>query len=123
MTNACRISTRKAGAVFLSGAVALLVLTGGALAQATTSQMDGLKLSSDEPIQIESDKLEIHDKEHTADFTGNVKVVQGKTTLQAGHMTDEPLLLFRSPGKEQLNIVYRRHDGNIGWIDAASIKS
>ncbi|MBD9444669.1 LptA/OstA family protein [Rhizobium sp. RHZ01] len=87
MTNACRISTRKAGAVFLSGAVALLVLTGGALAQATTSQMDGLKLSSDEPIQIESDKLEIHDKEHTADFTGNVKVVQGKTTLQAGHMT------------------------------------
>jgi hypothetical protein len=37
-------------------------------------------------------------------------------------MTDEPLLLFRSPGKEQLNIVYRRHDGNIGWIDSANIK-
>ncbi|TCM73498.1 lipopolysaccharide export system protein LptA [Rhizobium sp. BK068] len=87
MTNDCRISTRKAGAVFLSGAVALLLLAGGALAQATTSQMDGLKLNSDEPIQIESDKLEIHDQEHTADFTGNVKVVQGKTTLQAGHMT------------------------------------
>jgi len=87
MTNDCRISTRRAGAVFLGGAVALLLLTGGALAQATTSQMDGLKLSSNEPIQIESDKLEIHDQEHTADFTGNVKVVQGKTTLQAGHMT------------------------------------
>ena len=87
MTNDCRISTRKAGAVFFSGAVALLLLAGGALAQATTSQMDGLKLNSDEPIQIESDKLEIHDNEHTADFTGNVKVVQGKTTLQAGHMT------------------------------------
>ena len=38
-------------------------------------------------------------------------------------MTDEPLLLFRSPGKEHLNIVYRRQDGNIGWIDAANIKS
>ncbi|RDJ15890.1 LPS ABC transporter substrate-binding protein LptA [Rhizobium grahamii] len=87
MTNDCRISTRKAGAVFFNGAVALLLLAGGALAQATTSQMDGLKLNRDEPIQIESDKLEIHDQEHTADFTGNVKVVQGKTTLQAGHMT------------------------------------
>ena len=37
-------------------------------------------------------------------------------------MTDEPVLLFRSVGQEQLNIVYRRNDGNIGWIDAANIK-
>ncbi len=57
------------------------------MAQATTSQMSGLKLNKDQPIQIESDKLEIHDQDHTADFTGNVKVVQGTTTLQAGHMT------------------------------------
>ncbi|MDM9626177.1 LptA/OstA family protein [Rhizobium sp. S152] len=87
MTNDCRISTRKTGAVFFNGALALMLLAGGALAQATTSQMNGLKLSQDEPIQIESDKLEIHDQEKTADFTGNVKVVQGSTTLQAGHMT------------------------------------
>jgi lipopolysaccharide export system protein LptA len=87
MPNDCRISTRKTGAVFFNGAFALLLLAGAALAQATTSQMSGLKLNKDEPIQIESDKLEIHDQEHTADFTGNVKVVQGTTTLQAGHMT------------------------------------
>ncbi|OCJ17476.1 cell division protein DivIVA [Rhizobium sp. AC44/96] len=87
MTNDCRISARKPGAVFFNGALALLLLAGGAFAQATTSQMSGLKLNKDEPIQIESDKLEIHDQEHTADFTGNVKVVQGTTTLQAGHMT------------------------------------
>ena len=37
-------------------------------------------------------------------------------------MTDEPVLLFRTLGKEDLNIVYRRNDGNIGWIDAANIK-
>jgi lipopolysaccharide export system protein LptA len=87
MANDCRISTRKTGAVVFNGALALLLLAGAALAQATTSQMSGLKLNRDEPIQIESDKLEIHDQEHTADFTGNVKVVQGTTTLQAGHMT------------------------------------
>jgi lipopolysaccharide export system protein LptA len=87
MTKVRRISTRKAGAVFFGGALAFLLMAGAAGAQATTSKMDGLKLNSDEPIQIESDKLEIHDQEHTADFTGNVKVVQGTTTLQAGHMT------------------------------------
>jgi lipopolysaccharide export system protein LptA len=87
MANDCRISTRKSGAVFMNGALALLLLAGAATAQATTSQMSGLQLNKDQPIQIESDKLEIHDQDHTADFTGNVKVVQGTTTLQAGHMT------------------------------------
>ncbi len=51
------------------------------------SNMPGLTLSSDQPIQIESDKLEIHDQEQPAVFTGNVKVVQGTTTMQAGKMT------------------------------------
>jgi lipopolysaccharide export system protein LptA len=58
-----------------------------ALAQATTSQMEGMKLSNDEPIQIESDQLEIKEQEKTAYFTGNVKVVQGTTTMRAGKMT------------------------------------
>ncbi|QLF69187.1 LptA/OstA family protein [Peteryoungia desertarenae] len=61
--------------------------SGNALAQSTNSQMDGLKLSNDQPIQIESDSLEIREQEKRAFFTGNVKVVQGTTTLQAGAMT------------------------------------
>ncbi len=35
------------------------VLAAPAFAQATSSQMKGLELSNDQPIQIESDKLEI----------------------------------------------------------------
>ncbi len=50
------------------------------------SQINGLALSNDTPIQIESDKLEIHEQEKRAIFSGNVKVAQGKTTLRAGHM-------------------------------------
>ncbi|PKA44270.1 LptA/OstA family protein [Rhizobium sullae] len=87
MTIDCHFSIRKSGVTFARSAIALLLVAGAAFAQATTSQMDGLKLDSNQPIQIESDKLEIQDQEHKADFTGNVKVVQGKTTLQAGHMT------------------------------------
>lgn len=36
-------------------------------------------------------------------------------------LTDEPFLLFRNAGTGTLNIVYRRADGNIGWVDPASL--
>ncbi|TIO08537.1 LptA/OstA family protein [Mesorhizobium sp.] len=53
----------------------------------TTSQLSGLKLSGDKPIQIESDKLEVRQADSIAVFTGNVSVVQGPTLLKSGKMT------------------------------------
>lgn len=32
-------------------------------------------------------------------------------------LTDEAFLLFRNSGTGGLNVVYRRQDGNIGWLD------
>lgn len=77
---------RISAALAVAGLGASLIAS-AALAQATSSRMQGLQLSNDQPIQIESDKLEIKDPESKAIFTGNVKVVQGTTTLQAGNMT------------------------------------
>lgn len=57
-----------------------------------------------------------------AESTKQLKTMSVATAVMALDMTDEPLLLFRSPGNDHLNIVYRRQDGNIGWIDAANIK-
>ncbi|MDV4158338.1 LptA/OstA family protein [Rhizobium brockwellii] len=87
MTKDCRFSTCKTGMAFIAGAFALILTASGAGAQQATATMPGMKLSNDQPIQIESDKLEIHDQEHTALFTGKVKVVQGTTTMQSGKMT------------------------------------
>ncbi|TKB29938.1 MAG: LPS ABC transporter substrate-binding protein LptA, partial [Mesorhizobium sp.] len=62
----------------LAAASALLGLglflgIGPSLAQSsTTSQLSGLKLSGDKPIQIESDKLEVRQADSIAVFTGNV---------------------------------------------------
>lgn len=58
-----------------------------AFGQSSTSKINGLTLSKDKPIQIESDHLEIHDQDKQALFDGNVKVVQGTMTLNAAHMT------------------------------------
>jgi len=32
-------------------------------------------------------------------------------------LVDQPLLMFRNSGTGALNVVYRRSDGHIGWID------
>ncbi|MGD9502181.1 MAG: LptA/OstA family protein [Methyloceanibacter sp.] len=54
-----------------------------ATAQTLTNAFGGLSESSGDPIDIESDALVVHDKEKYATFRGNVKAVQGTTTLRA----------------------------------------
>ena len=36
---------------------------------------------------------------------------------------DSPVFVFRNAGNNQVNIVYRRGDGNIGWIDPSTALS
>lgn len=36
-------------------------------------------------------------------------------------LKDSPVFVFRNAGNEQVNIVYRRPDGNIGWIDPSIV--
>ena len=40
----------------------------------------------------------------------------GEAVMQM-ELAGAPVLVFRHEGKEGLNVVYRRDDGNIGWID------
>ncbi|WP_163265026.1 ribosome hibernation-promoting factor, HPF/YfiA family [Chelativorans alearense] len=38
-------------------------------------------------------------------------------------MKDSPVFVFRNAGSNEVNIVYRRADGNIGWIDPSAVSS
>ncbi len=51
--------------------------------------MQGFSQNRDQPIQIEAGSLEMRDKKKEATFSGNVKVVQGDTT-----MTSKSLVVF-----------------------------
>jgi lipopolysaccharide export system protein LptA len=51
--------------------------------------MQGFTQNRDQPIQIEAATLEMRDKKKEATFSGNVKVVQGDTT-----MTSKTLVVF-----------------------------
>ncbi len=64
-------------------AASLTLCTTAALAQERATSM---KIDSNKPIQIESNKLEVRETESLAIFTGNVAVQQEKTLLKAGVM-------------------------------------
>jgi lipopolysaccharide export system protein LptA len=74
---------------YFAALAALAVLHQGsaALAQsAVESRLTGLRLNGNEPIEIESDKLEVRENENKAIFTGNVNVTQGPTVMKSGSM-------------------------------------
>jgi lipopolysaccharide export system protein LptA len=57
--------------------------------QNVPNAMQGFSQNRDQPISIEAVSLEMHDKQKEATFAGNVKVVQGDTT-----MTSKTLVVF-----------------------------
>lgn len=88
LTSSARCVAAASALLVLGPVLGLTLGTAPSLAQSkATSQLSGLKLSGDKPIQIESDKLEVRQAESVAVFTGNVSVVQGPTVLKAGKMT------------------------------------
>jgi lipopolysaccharide export system protein LptA len=71
-------------ALLAAGAVALSLLAATpAPAQTMTNTFGGFSKNSNEPIDIESDVLVVHDAQKYATFKGNVKAVQGTTTLRS----------------------------------------
>jgi len=74
-----------------------LIASGVARAQSAVSgvpnAMQGFSQNRDQPIQIEAASLEMRDKKKEATFSGNVKVVQGDTT-----MTAKTLVVFYDSG-------------------------
>jgi len=62
-------------------AAAMLFAAVAAMAQGPRPAPLGQPQDKDQPIQIDAKSLEVHDKNKQATFTGNVKVVQGDTTM------------------------------------------
>jgi len=67
-----------------------------------------------------------------AEETAAAPVVVAETTVSLRRMSvasavfqldlqDSPVLVFRNLGDGEVNIVYRRADGNIGWIDPSPV--
>jgi ribosomal subunit interface protein len=71
------------------------------------------------------------DTEDTGIEAGDAPLTVAETSVQIRTMTvseavmqlelqDVPALMFRNAGHDGLNMVYRRPDGHIGWVDPAN---
>ncbi|MBI1188409.1 MAG: ribosome-associated translation inhibitor RaiA [Alphaproteobacteria bacterium] len=54
-----------------------------------------------------------------AETTVSVPTMTVSMAVMQLDLADAPAFLFRNAGNRRLNVVYRRQDGNVGWIDPA----
>jgi lipopolysaccharide export system protein LptA len=73
-------SALRAGVILLAAGLTFAAYAQSSM-QGVPNAMQGFTQNRDQPIQIEAAKLEVRDKKQQATFIGNVKVVQGDTTM------------------------------------------
>jgi lipopolysaccharide export system protein LptA len=95
LRSARRVLLGVAGAALLAAATSAPCLAQSTM-QGVPNAMQGFSQNRDQPIQIESDTLEVRDKKKEATFAGSVKVVQGDTT-----MTSKSLVVFYDQDQQQ----------------------
>lgn len=77
-------------AVLLAAPIAGLLLAAAPVrAQSVTAAFADFSGHSKEPVKIEADRLEVRETDQAAVFSGNVVVVQGKSTLRTTKLTIE----------------------------------
>ena len=52
-----------------------------------------------------------------AEVTKSVRTMTVSMAVMQLDLTESPALMFRNAANGELNVVYRRGDGNVGWID------
>jgi len=58
-----------------------------------------------------------------AESTTALKSLSVSEAVMELDMTGAPVLVFRHAGHGRINLVYRRPDGHIGWIDPPAMKA
>jgi ribosomal subunit interface protein len=58
-----------------------------------------------------------------AETSTSVRRLSVSEAVMALDLADTPVVVFRNAGHGGINVVYRRRDGNIGWIDPGSSQS
>lgn len=73
-----------------------------------TIQGDGIEVHDDNPIII-------------AEMDTNIPTVTVSDAVMHMDLTDQPVLMFRNAGSGHFNVIFKRSDGHIGWINPSII--
>jgi hypothetical protein len=74
------------------------------------------------PENEHTDETAAEDESHkdpvvVAEMVTNIQKMSVSEAVMRLDLSGDNALLFRNPKHEGLNLVYRRADGNIGWVD------
>ena len=58
-----------------------------------------------------------------AESTKQLATMSVADAVMSLDMTDDPVMIFKNAGGDAINVVYRRNDGNIGWVDTGDVKN
>ncbi len=81
----------------------LAVESGQEIASEQDNHDDGIPLG-DDPVVV-------------AEMTTNIESLSVSEAVMRLELSDQAALLFRNASHNGLNMVYRRPDGNVGWVD------
>ncbi len=63
------------------------------------------------------DEPEKHEPVVVADMITNIQTMSVSEAVMRLNLSGENALMFKNPKHDGLNMVYRRSDGNVGWVD------
>ncbi|MDQ6435779.1 ribosome-associated translation inhibitor RaiA [Mesorhizobium sp. LHD-90] len=76
-------------------------------------------LADDDEIEVADD----YSPAIVAESTMALKTMTVASAVVELDTKESPVFVFRNAGNDHVNIVYRRPDGNIGWIDPSTTRS
>ena len=69
---------------------------------------EGLETEAGDPVIIAESETVVHE-------------MSVSDAVMQMDLSDNPVVVFRNAGSNAINLVYRRADGNIGWLDLAGL--
>jgi ribosomal subunit interface protein len=94
-----------------------------ALAEIAAPTLDAPSYVIEAPSSDSDDEMEGYNAVIIAEATTSLKRLSvGEAVLELD-LTGAPCMVFQHGGSGRVNIIYRRADGNVGWIDPPAVNS
>ncbi len=103
----------KIGAVLTLAAFSGGIFNTQSIAQVVNTSEISKSTKKKQPVDIESDKMEIIDKENKAVFVGKVKAVRGDTTLNSDKLVVDFIKEKNKAGKEKTVVTFLYATGRV----------
>jgi hypothetical protein len=92
-------------------------LKGHAAASAANARGKVANYLIEQPVEEEEEPVGGFDPVVVAEGTEDLKSLSVASAVAELDLTGAPVIVFQHAGSGRLNVVYRRRDGAIGWLD------